>query len=103
MKRTTKVLILGFALAFAGTAHAGGMANANGANASGTISVRGTARMLPAGVIVDGINDQGWIIGHWTDRDGVSHVFLLNAFVPALSNVAVHDNTSPVTLDNFSG
>ena len=78
-------------------------ANANSANTPGTNSVHRTVRLLPAGVIVDGINNQGWIIGHWTDRDGVSHVFLLNAFVPALSDVAVHNNSAPVTLDNISG
>jgi hypothetical protein len=79
------------------------MASVSGPNPPGSISIRGTTHALPAGVIVDGINDQGWIIGHWIDRDGVNHVFLLNAFVPALSDVAVHDNRRPVTLDNFSG
>jgi hypothetical protein len=39
---------------------------------------------------VEGINDQGWIVGRWTDSAGHSHRFLMNLFLPAFSDIANH-------------
>jgi len=50
---------------------------------------RGTQTM-----IVEGINDQGWIVGRWTDSKGQSHRFLMNLFLPAFSDIANHGATS---------
>jgi hypothetical protein len=45
-------------------------------------------------MIVEGINDQGWIVGRWTDSKGQSHRFLMNLFLPAFSDIANHGATS---------
>ncbi len=39
---------------------------------------------------VEGINDQGWIVGRWTDSQGIAHWFLLNPFLPAFSDISHH-------------
>jgi len=65
-------------------------------------------------MIVEGINDQGWIVGRWTDSKGQSHRFLMNLFLPAFSDIANHgavsvqvwtiSDTGQLTLDsNKSG
>jgi hypothetical protein len=61
-------------------------------------------------MIVEGINDQGWIVGRWTDSKGQSHRFLMNLFLPAFSDIANHgatnvqiwtiSDTGQVTMDN---
>ena len=45
-------------------------------------------------MIVEGINDQGWIVGRWTDSAGHSHRFLMNLFLPAFSDIANHGATN---------
>src|SRR5215472_2455333 len=45
-------------------------------------------------MIVEGINDQGWIVGRWTDSKGQSHRFLMNLFLPAFSDIANHGATN---------
>ena len=45
-------------------------------------------------MIVEGINDQGWIVGRWTDQAGHSHRFLMNLFLPAFSDIANHGATN---------
>ena len=50
---------------------------------------RGTQTM-----IVEGINDQGWIVGRWTDSAGHSHRFLMNLFLPAFTDIANHGATN---------
>lgn len=50
---------------------------------------RGTQTMT-----VEGINDQGWIVGRWTDSAGHSHRFLMNLFLPAFSDIANHGASS---------
>ncbi len=102
MNRATKTVLLGLALTLAGGSVQAG--EATNATAIRTVEAHRLHRaQWPAGVVVDGINNEGWIVGHWTDKNGVSHIFLLNPFVPALSNVAVHDTAPAVMLDNFSG
>ncbi len=104
MKHATKAVILGVALALAGAARAEAAGDAANTRSAGGIPVhRIQHAQLPPGVVVDGINNDGWIVGHWMDRNGVSHIFLLNPFVPALSNLGVRDNTPAVMLDTFSG
>jgi len=41
-------------------------------------------------MFVEGINNQGWIVGHWTDTGGKTHWFLMNPFLPMFSDVASH-------------
>src|SRR5579872_5850481 len=41
-------------------------------------------------MIVEGINNEGWIVGRWTDSAGRPHWFLMNPFMPAFSDVAMH-------------
>ena len=58
-----------------------------------------TAKAAPHGrrtqtMIVEGINDQGWIVGRWTDSAGHSHRFLMNLFLPAFSDIANHGATN---------
>ena len=45
-------------------------------------------------MIVEGINDQGWIVGRWTDSAGHSHRFLMNMFLPAFTDIANHGATN---------
>jgi len=44
----------------------------------------------PQTMIVEGINDQGWIVGRWTDAAGRQHRFLMNLFLPAFSDISHH-------------
>src|SRR5260221_14695569 len=41
-------------------------------------------------MFVEGINNQGWIVGHWTDTAGKTHWFVMNPFLPMFSDVANH-------------
>lgn len=41
-------------------------------------------------MIVEGMNNQGWIVGHWTDTKGETHWFLMNPFMPVFSDVSTH-------------
>jgi hypothetical protein len=102
MKHATKVVVLGVALALAGATRAEPVNGGDtGTRSASVVAIhRIQHAQIPPGVVVDGVNNDGWIIGHWTDRNGVSHIFLLNPFVPALSNIAVHDDTPAVMLDN---
>lgn len=43
-----------------------------------------------AHMIVEGMNNQGWIVGHWTDPKGETHWFLMNPFMPVFSDVSTH-------------
>jgi len=41
-------------------------------------------------MFVEGVNNQGWIVGHWTDNTGKTHWFVMNPFLPMFSDVANH-------------
>jgi hypothetical protein len=43
------------------------------------------SRAWEARTYVEGVNNQGWIAGHWTDQEGHVHWFLVNPFMPAVS------------------
>jgi len=41
-------------------------------------------------MFVEGMNNQGWIVGHWTDGKGETHWFVMNPFMPIFSDVSTH-------------
>jgi len=70
--------------------------------ASGEIPLKASQSMhayrgaLRVPMIVDGITNQGWIVGRWLDPQGNSHWFLMNPFLPAFSDIANHHSSPNV-------
>lgn len=58
--------------------------------ASAPHAMRAYHSTLAPGMVVEGVNDQGWIIGHWTDTSGMTHWFLLNPFLPTFTDISRH-------------
>jgi hypothetical protein len=102
MKTTSKSALLSLAVLFAADARAGtpapfaGMPESVSVPSAQSPLAKGPHAMLPyhgtlaPGMTVEGINDQGWIIGHWTDANGMTHWFLLNPFLPTFSDISRH-------------
>jgi hypothetical protein len=93
MRSVSRLLFLSLAFLIATGVHASAAA---GARHSGAAAARASSSMHPYRVAleprmyVEGINNQGWIVGHWTDTAGKTHWFLMNPFLPMFSDVANH-------------
>jgi len=95
MTTAAKSLLLSLPLLFSADANAGTPAPIAGMPESVSVQPAPHAMLpyhgtLAPGMIVEGINDQGWIIGHWTDANGMTHWFLLNPFLPTFTDISRH-------------
>jgi hypothetical protein len=57
---------------------------------------------VQTGTLLEGVNDQGWIAGRWTDAAGNSHWFLMNPFLPAFSDALPRTSKSHVLTVNMN-
>ena len=87
MRRFSRSLFLSISLLAASgiAAEAGNSAQAKAGHAAQPCRVAYAAHMF-----VEGINNQGWIVGHWIDTAGKTHWFVMNPFMPMFSDVASH-------------
>jgi len=100
MRSVMKQLFLSVLLIAAGTQNASAagtsVSHVSALAAPGEISWKTAQDMhayrgsLRVPMIVDGITNQGWIVGRWMDAQGNSHWFLMNPFLPAFSDIANH-------------
>jgi hypothetical protein len=82
------LLFLSLAFLFATQAH--GMPVAKAETPITASAASHGNRTLQPRMIVEGMNNQGWIVGHWTDSKGEMHWFMMNPFMPIFSDVATH-------------
>jgi hypothetical protein len=59
-------------------------------------SAKSTDRAMQTSMLVEGVNDQGWIVGRWVDASGTPHWFLMNPFLPAVSEALPHATKAKV-------
>ena len=53
-------------------------------------------------MVVEGVTNQGWIVGRWFDHQGNSHWFVMNPFLPAFTDIANHGSNPQVHVIDFS-
>lgn len=81
------LLFLSLVFLFATQAH--GMSVAKAETPVAPAASHGTSAAQPH-MIVEGMNNQGWIVGHWRDTKGEIHWFMMNPFMPVFSDVTTH-------------
>ena len=59
-------------------------------------SLRAYRDALRVPMIVEGVTNQGWIVGRWLDVQGNSHWFVMNPFLTAFSDIANHHENPEV-------
>jgi hypothetical protein len=65
------------------------LAVSSGTVAASAKSTNNHPSAVQTSMLVEGVNDQGWIVGKWIDSAGNAHWVLMNPFLPAVSEALV--------------
>lgn len=113
MSSGLKSFVLSFAFLFATASHAApvsatpaklsaAMVGAGDVAWKSGASLHAYRQALRVPMIVEGVTNQGWIVGRWLDPKGNSHWFLMNPFLPAFTDIANHESKPQVQVFNLS-